>query len=332
MTATKEFDRPATAGDVARRAGVSRSTVSNILNGNDARFPESTRERVHSAARELNYRPSLAARSLVSGISDTIVVLLPNTTFGSNLQDAIDQVMQGTRHLGANVVVRFAGSTLESSFAAILALRPLALIDFAGLPLADRQLLEQRGTIIFPRRYSDEGRNIPDGGITEVQANALLERGDRPLWFASLSDNRLDPYGPGRFDALQAYCATAGLPEPGRIEVPLVLDGAIASLSSVLGSTTSPVGIACYNDDVALAILAAARELNVEVPDRLSVVGVDHTPVGQLWSPPLTTVDTDLRGLMDALTRDLQVRLSDSDAPELIAAPLRFTLIRGGTT
>ena len=331
MTLTEEFDRPVTAGDVAERAGVSRSTVSNILNGNDARFSESTRERVRAAALELDYRPSLAARSLVSGISDTIVVLLPNTTFGSNLQDAIDQVMQDTQQLGANVVVRFAGSTLESSFAAILALRPLALIDFAGLPAADRLLLEQRGTLIFPRPSSDENQDIPDGGIIQIQAAVLLEKGVRPLWFAALSDQRLDPYGPGRFDALRSYCEAAGLPAPGRIEVPLSLSGAMTSLASALGGTDAPIGIACYNDDVAIALLAAARELEVAVPERLSVIGVDNTPIGQLWSPPLTTIDTDLRGLMDALAQDLQARLAGANAPEPRATALHFTLVRGGT-
>ncbi|WP_223690700.1 LacI family DNA-binding transcriptional regulator [Leifsonia poae] len=332
MSALGESDRPVTAGDVATRAGVSRSTVSNILNGNEARFSARTREKVHTAARELDYRPSLAARSLVSGISDTIVMLLPNTTFGSRFQDAVDQVTIDTQHLGANVMVRFAGASLESSIAAIHALRPLAVIDFAGLPTTERLRLEQRGTTVLPRRHSDDGRNIPDGGIAELQAGALLERGDRTLWFASISDSRLDPYGPGRFDALRTYCARVGLAEPRQIDVPFALDAAIAALTRVLKESPSPVGLACYNDDVAIAVLAAARELQVDVPARLAVVGVDNTVIGQLWSPRLTSIDTDIRGLMDALTHELQSQLAESTPPPDLGTLPHFTLVRGGTT
>ena len=150
VSLTDDPTRPATSLDVARRAGVSRSTVSNILNGNGDRFPETTRQRVFSAASELDYQPSLAGRSLATGRSDTIVVLLPNTTFGSNLQDAVDRVMVSTSTFGGNVVVRFAGSTPKATNAAILALRPLALVDFGVLSIEDRHYLEQRGTIIVP--------------------------------------------------------------------------------------------------------------------------------------------------------------------------------------
>lgn len=327
MTVTEKNPRPATSLDVAKRAGVSRSTVSNILNGNDARFPESTRERVHAAAAELEYQPSPAGRSLVSGRSDTIVVLLPNTTFGSNLQDAVDQVMRSTLPIGGNVVVRFAGATIKATVTAILALRPLALVDFGVLPAQDRATIESRGTITVPSVPTD-GSAPTDGGVGELQAQALLSAEPRSLWFAALSDDRLDPYGPPRMEGLRRYCTRHGLPEPRQVDVPLTLAGGTAAVDRILADG-QPAGVACYNDDVALAVLAGARARSVDVPGRLAVVGVDHTPVGQLWSPPLTTVDTDLRGLVDALTEDLAARIAGraSEPREHI----HFTLIRGGT-
>ena len=330
MTTSTGFERPATSADVAVRAGVSRSTVSNILNGNDARYPESTRQRVRSAAAELDYRPSLAGRSLVSGRSDTIVVLLPNTTFGSNLQDAVDQVMVGMSPMGGNVVVRFAGTTPEATMSAVLALRPLGVVDLGVLSAADRDDLERRGILTVPRAQVDDG-SANDGGIAALQADALLRRGRRPLWFAALKDQRQDPYGAQRFAALREVCATEQLPPPRRLEVPLELAGAVEALTAVVG-VPEPVGLACYNDDVALAVLAAAREIGLAVPDDVAVVGVDHTPIGQLWSPALTTVDVDLRGLVDELAADLRVRLGgDPVAPG--AQPVRhFRLVPGGTT
>ena len=329
MTTTDEPPGPATSLDVARLAGVSRSTVSNILNGNVARFPESTRQRVLSAASELDYQPSLAGRSLVSGRSDTIVVLLPNTTFGSNLQDAVDQVMVDTSSIGGNVVVRFAGSTPKATVSAIMALRPRALVDFGVLPQVDREYLELRGTIIVPSLRGDE-TNSPDGGIAQMQADALLENGPRSLWFAALSDQRQDPFGPGRLVALRTYCERHGLPEPKQVRVPLTVDGGIAALSEILEGG-QPAGVASYNDDVSLAILAAARELQIDVPTMLAVVGVDHTPVGQLWSPPLTTIDTDLRGMVAALAGELAARLDGQHVASAGSDALHIRLIPGGT-
>ncbi|WP_081865906.1 LacI family DNA-binding transcriptional regulator [Blastococcus sp. URHD0036] len=330
MTATPVGRRPATSYDVAARAGVSRSTVSFILNGNDARFPESTRQRVLDAAKELAYQPSLAGRSLASGRSDTIVVLLPNSTFGSNLQDVVDEVMVGTRAVGGNVVVRFAGNTPSATMTAILALRPAGVIDLGVLSADERLQLEGHGIIALPDAPPGTARD-GDGGISEIQARTLLESGCRTLWFAALADQRLDAYGPGRLAALRAFAAGEGLPEPAQVRVPLDLTQATVALGEVLAGDDVPVGVACYNDEVALALLAAARELDVAVPDRLALVGVDHIPVGQLWSPPLTTVDVDLRGMVSAIASQLRALLGDGEAEQPVQASPFLTLVRGGT-
>ena len=85
--------------------------MSRILNGDDERFPDATRQRVLQAPRELEYLPSMAGRSLKSGRSDIIAVLLPDSTFASDLQDAIDALIAETGLFGLNAVVRFASST-----------------------------------------------------------------------------------------------------------------------------------------------------------------------------------------------------------------------------
>ncbi|SBS72197.1 LacI family DNA-binding transcriptional regulator [uncultured Microbacterium sp.] len=330
MTIRESRPRPATSLEVAQRAGVSRSTVSNILNGNDARFSPETRERVRAAATELEYRPSPAGRSLVSGRSETIVVLLPNTTFNSNIQDAADEMMSGMSALGGNVVLRFASRTVDETIEAVLALRPLALVDMGVLSDDERAFVEMRGTITVPSRQNATGALPSDGGIGAIQARALLDGGRRELWFAALQDARVDPYGATRFQALRQFCVDEGLPPIQRVAVPLTTQGGTAAVKKMLTSG-EPVGVACYNDDVAMAVLAGCRVLTVEVPTALSLVGVDHTPAGRLGSPPLTTIDTDLRGLIHHLADDLRARLG---APPLSDArlPTGFTLVRGGTT
>ncbi|MDJ0458648.1 LacI family DNA-binding transcriptional regulator [Arthrobacter sp. NQ7] len=326
MLIARSIHRPATSADVARLAGVSRSTVSNILNGNGARFQEETKQRVFDAAQELDYQPSTAGRMLKSGRSETIVVLVPNTSFGGNLQDAVDQVMVRTRQIGGNVVVRFAGDTPAATASAIAALRPLAVVDLGVLSRTERDWLEGRGIIIVPSMTGP--RTSPDGGIAELQAGVLLSHRPKAVWFAALSDKRFDPYGPGRLDALLAICRREGLPDARQVAVELSVESGIQAVQTILGGPV-PAGIACYNDDVALAVLAGIRELGLDVPGLLSVVGVDKTPAGQLWSPALTTIDTDLKGLVDALALELGARLGNEADYDLPATHEHFRLIRG---
>lgn len=319
--------RPATAHDVALRAGVSRSTVSFILNGNGGRFLEETRRRVLEAAAELDYHPSLAGRALVSGRSDTIVLLLPNTTFGSNIQDAVDQITSDHMAPRTNVVVRFVGADSAETTQALVAMQPAAVVNFGFLSQDDCERLKSRGIVLVP---DGPGVGQSDGGVAAIQAEALLRRGERDLWFVALADQRSDTYGPQRFEALQAWCAANGHAPPRRVTSPLTVDGAVQSLQDVLSQSRLPVGLACYNDDVGLAMLSAAKKLAIDVPSDVSVIGVDHTPLGQLWSPPLTTINTDIRGLSMAMSSELNTRLHGIPSPE---PPKRISLslVPGGT-
>jgi DNA-binding LacI/PurR family transcriptional regulator len=328
MRTSEKTGRPPTSSDVARLAGVSRTTVSSILNGDAARFPEATRERVHNAAAQLKYQPSPAGRSLVRGRSDTIVVALPNSTFGSNFQDALDELAAYAEAFGGNVVVRFASTAPRSTVAAIRALRPLAVVNFGALSAPDCQTLEDYGTIVVPA-VRDPAVTVSDGGIGQFQADVLLEGGKRNLWFAALRDTRSDPFGDVRFAALRAYCWEKKLPEPRRIDVPLTLEGAVESLERVV-QTGEEAGIACFNDEVALALLAAARELEVRVPDQISVIGVDGIPAGQFWSPKLTSVRVDMGSLVQGLVAELQGRLN-STAFLVEPPPLHYGLVTGET-
>ncbi|MFK0402022.1 LacI family DNA-binding transcriptional regulator [Microbacterium sp. NPDC090225] len=327
MTAAPHFGRPATSADVAQRAGVSRSTVSNILNGNDERFPERTRKRVLEAARELEYQPSVAGRSLVSGRGDTIVVLVANAGFAAHFQDAVERVARNTRQIGRNVVIRLAGENPRATSEAIAVLRPLAVVDFGVLSLEERTWLEARGTLIVPSLTEAKSHSARDGGITELQASALLDHDPKRLWFAVPLNYQRDPYVPSRHQALKEVSQTAGLGGAELVALDLTLDSGKHALGTILQQAT-PAGVACYNDDVALTLLAAARDMNVTVPQTLAVVGVDNSPVGQMWSPRLTTVDTDLIGMVDDIAEELRDLLGGSELVDR-SARTGFTLVRG---
>jgi DNA-binding LacI/PurR family transcriptional regulator len=321
--------RPAKSADVAALAGVSRATVSHILNGQGDRFPEQTRERVRAAAAQLEYRPSPAARNLVRGHSDTIVLLAPNSTWGSNLQDAVDQVVADTRQLGArNVLVRFASGDIAASVEALLQLKPLAVVDLGFLPRSGRQRLASAGIITVPRFTAPQESTAALGlAIAQLQVAVLVEGGASRIWFAALGDDRFDAYNPERFESLSIACRAHRLPAPQVVRIPLDIEGSTEALASL--ATDVKPGLACFNDDVAIAVLAGARRRGIRVPDDLMVIGMDHTRQGQLWDPRLTTIEFDMRGYMDSAIDELMALLSDNESESAPYDERLISLVRG---
>ncbi len=324
--------RPATAADVAALAGVSRATVSHILNGRDERFPEHTRARVRAAAERLDYRPSPAGRSLVRGRGDTIVVLIPNISVGSRMQEALERLAEQTTGLQSNVVLRFAGDDSDATADAVLKLRPLAVVDFGALTIPARARLLAHGVPTVPeleRPFTAGG--IPlDHAIAELQVAELVARGPRRILFGAVPEAGRNPLSTRRLEALRTACARRGLPAPVAIDLVPVLVDAVAVLRAEL--PFGPVGVAGYNDIAALTVLSAARELDVAVPGQVSVVGVDRTDIGQLWKPRLTTVDVDIRVLMDAAARDVRTILDGTIAPDRPALDDALHLVEGEST
>ncbi|MFF2053546.1 LacI family DNA-binding transcriptional regulator [Leifsonia sp. NPDC058194] len=341
MTAELTPTRRPTSADVAKAAGVSRSTVSQILNG-DERFPAATRTRVQAAAASLDYRPSRAGRALVTGQSDIVVVAVPDATFGPHLQDSVDRITRASALSGMSVVVRFGSHDDEDTLSSVLDLRPAAVVDFGVFSRAQRERLEAAGTAIVPRRPSAaDGLDGVDADpvdirIGRLQVAEVLRAGERGIVYAALQDRRLDPFGPPRLEGITRETAARGLPAPRTVRVPLDLEGALAALRPLLtDAAASPLGVCCYNDEVAFAVLAVATRLGLSVPQDVSLMGVDRIAVGQLITPRLTTVSVDQPALMDALVQDLvELRSpSEHDAPAVPFDPDRIVhLVRGETT
>lgn len=339
MTLEVQPERRATSKDVAARAGVSRSTVSQILNG-DARFPEETRARVVAAAEALQYRPSRAGRALVTGLSDIVVVVVPNATFGPHLQDSVDRITGATASAGVSVVVRFASIQDESTLTSVLDLRPAAVVDFGVFDPQQRERIEASGSRVVPRRAPIADGADPDPidiRIGRIQVRELLRDGPRRLVYAALDDKRLDPFGPPRLDGIRREARDRGLDAPLTPRIPLDVAGATAALREVLAETGSAaLGICCYNDDVAIATIAACRMLDLRVPEDVAIIGVDKTAVGQLIHPRLSTVFVDQPLLMDSLVQELASLSARRPTPDPGAYEVDLErvveLVRGETT
>src|SRR5919107_3731640 len=137
--------RRPTGADVARRAGVSRATVSYVLNNTPHQvIPEQTRQRVLAAAAELGYTPSAAGRALRSGHSDVVLLLLPDWPIGPSVGVLLESLSSALAEQGLTFVAhpRSAGRPVSDVWKAIT---PAAVITFEELDAVEDARLQAAG-------------------------------------------------------------------------------------------------------------------------------------------------------------------------------------------
>lgn len=276
------------SADVAAKAGVSRSTVSQILNGHGHRFKPDMVDLVQKVARDLGYRPSLAGRALARGTSDVVITLLPNISLGPRLRELIDRVTDELAGAGKTNLIRLSSGETQID-EAVLALRPAGLWSVAPLTPAQHTRLQELGVMVV-----DQSRELQwriDHEIGAIQARHLVQRSYPAIAVALPEDLREQPFAIARERGALDAARDAGIPTLPTLRLTLER-GSSPSTARHLHDTD--FGVAAYNDDVALAILAAARLAGRRVPSEIGVVGVDNTLASGVSEPSLTTVDIDV--------------------------------------
>lgn len=309
--------RRATSSDVARLAGVSRATVSYVLNGRaDQSIPEATRARVLAAAAELAYVPNAASRALRAGESRLVLLVNPGMPWGSNVRTLVDTLTAATERSGRSLVMWHG---LEpGGLAGVLGhLDPCVVIALGVLDPRDAGVLADVGIPLVDAGI-DSAVNagpLPSG----LQITHLAERGHRRIGYLSTGDPARRMFAAPRVDGARATCRELGLPEPLVAEVPSagrrLSVTAVADVLAGWRADAEPVtAVACYNDLVAAAALAAAARLGLAVPGDLAVVGIDDEPFAAYTQPPLTTVRFDMAAFGERIWADAEGALGGRPA------------------
>lgn len=287
--------RRVTALDVARAAGVSKTTVSYVLNDTPHQtIPERTRQRVLDAARRLDYTPLSAARALRRGHTDTVVCILPDWPLGRTLALIIDALTGELERRGLSLVTRRKGP--GRSVDLVRELAPAAVVAFGALPESEVAAMEAAGTYVaaallaFPAS-PNHAIVVPQELIGAMQVQHLAARGHRRLAYAATADPRVADFLNLRLGGARRACLELGLDLPVVYELELTLDSALAALAHWLNGGPRPTGVIAYNDEMAVALLAAMRRRGLTAPNDLAVIGVDNEPLSQFAAPPLTTID-----------------------------------------
>ena len=312
--------RPPTAADVARRAGLSRATVSYVLNNTPHQvIPEPTRARVLEAAAELGYTPSAAARALSKGRSDVVLLLLPDWPIGHSLGALLEDLSTELAAHGLTFVAH--PHTAARPFSEVWkAITPAAVISFEELDETEKARMRGAGVVFAVAlfgglRSSGRAMDIPEERAGRLQAEHLASTGHRKLGYAWPDDPRLHTFARARLAGVRHSCADLGLDEPVVVTVPLTSDGAAEAVKALSNVTPAITGVCAYNDEVAIAVLAGAGRHGIVVPEELAVIGFDDIPTAGVVLPPLTTVRTDGSALSGFIVSSILRGLEGRSAP-----------------
>lgn len=306
-------DRPRrpTATDVARRAGVSQATVSYVMNNNPHQaIPEPTRQRVLTAAADLGYTPSAAARMLVSGRSDVVLLLLPDWPIGLGVASLLDELSQAFAQHDLTFVIhpRVRTRPVTELWKSVT---PAAVLAYDTFSDADLTAIERSGAALVLISALNGNGFATDVELTgRLQVEHLADAGHHHLGYAWPDDPRVIFFARHRLQGVRDACADLGLPPPVVCTVPLTVEGGGAAVTAWHAGPSPVTAVCAFNDEVALAVLAGASRSGLTVPEDLAVIGVDDLPAASLVTPALTTVARDTSGsarnIVDAVVTRLQ--------------------------
>lgn len=323
--------RKVTIRDLAEAAGVSVTTVSQILNGKGERFSIDTRTRVHQLQEEMGYVPDFNARNLIMRSAQTIGVIVPNLgnpffsmfikgvqstsrerhfiplIFGANydedlegyyLQELIKRAVDGLIIASSSITVDAIDNILKKNGI------PYLLIDQNGGPSLDSvRIDDQRGG--------------------QIAAEHLLSLGHRKIAIvmpADPTDNLVV-----RLEGFKHHLAQAGvaLPDEAYIISPMTKLGGYQATAAVIKQ--APTAVFAVNDEMALGLIRGLHEQGVRVPEDISVLGYDDIDLDDYVVPKLSTVHQPVVTMGEQATTLLINRIQKRQlAPQTVELPVEL--------
>jgi LacI family transcriptional regulator len=294
--------RPVTIRDVARIAGVSLSTVSQVLNGHHGYASADTRDRVLAAARELNYRPNALARGLVTSRTGTLGLVITDITrtLFPKVVAGIEQV--ASQH-GYSVLLTCAGSADRERAAldTLLDKRADGIIFMSNTTEAESGhllMVAQQGVpiVAINRPLDTTALSQIVWDDVEVGRRAtehLISLGHRRIGHVAgtlAAPRRLSAVN--RLAGFRLAMAEAGLPVDERlvIEGDFQHDGGFEAARRLLDLDQPPTAVFAASDSMAVGFINGLHRHRVRVPDDVSVAGANDDSCAVYVEPPLTTV------------------------------------------
>ncbi|TWD84228.1 LacI family transcriptional regulator [Kribbella amoyensis] len=336
----------ATVKDVAKLAGVSPKTVSNVINGVVFVRPE-TRARVEQALTELDYVPNMSARGLRNGRSGMIGLALPDLLRPYSAE-ITHLVVELAHERGWGVQIEQTASEPEREYELLskartnlvdgLILNPVNLDDSAVMsagPLPAVVLIGDVDQDVVSQVLIDNVEAAKD------MTRHLVEQGYRRIAAVGTPEIPSGSSGNGRIGGRTEAVGSAAsrlraagyhevLAEHGLPALDIALDrwspqGAATVLSRFLRENEPPDALFCFTDSLAMGAVSVLWSAGLSIPGDCAVAGFDNIGESQFTVPPLTTVDFDRRAFVQAALDLLGERMADRTAtPRRIVIPHRI--------
>ncbi len=305
--------------DIARRLGISDSTVSRVLNGRQSHLiSEGTRKKVLSAAVEMGYRPNKMASALVTGQSHMVAFWVSSARTGYYTQ-VMYQLQDQLKSRGYDLVME------ETPFSRW----PVDGIISCDASPAFSEVLEQQPQFRVPVvsvgaffwKHTDfVGIDLYSGAREAM--DHLISTGRRKIVFITYTPDPTE----ARFAAYTSRMNEAGL-EPEIIRLPnSQRSPARECIREYVQTKGCPEGIFCFNDNLAIGTYRGLRDVGVRMPEDTALVGCDGIEDTEYHDPPISTIDLCLEE-MCRLGCEFLLRRINEPASDLQQTILKPTLI-----
>ncbi len=298
-----------TSAAVARRAGVSRTTVSFVMNNvRDKGISEDTRQRVLAAAAELGYQPNAAARTLAGGATGTVAVVIPKAAHlhvDAFLAQLVASINEECHLHGLKLLIESTddGQREPGHFVQLMRSRSIDGLIVAHLRTSEHEHLRQLRDggiplVVLGCGLPDTERYCTMGDNTWVSATLavdhLLDLGHRDIAFVNYAQPEYDSVSNRERGWRQALTTRGIHINPAWVAYADISphSGYLAT-RELLARRVKFSALFAGNDTIAFGVLRALSEAGRRVPHDVAVVGYDDIPLAAFASPPLTTMRSD---------------------------------------
>lgn len=311
--------------DIARDLGVSVVTVSKVLR-NHSDISAETRQRVLKRMKELNYRPNLAARALITGKTFTIGLIVPDLLhpFFAQVAKALSGVF---RQRGYSLILSSSEEDpeLEKQELEVLLARRVDAVLIASAQWtveSFRQIEDQQiPYVLIDRCFVGLAANfvgVDDEAAGALATDHLIEQGCRRV--AHIRGPEVST-AIGRAEGYRRSLAQHDIrPLPGYL-IPMGASGdergeagGYAAAKTLLEMDPRPDGIFCYNDPAAMGVMQAILDAGLRIPQDVAVVGCGNVSFSDFLRVPLSTIDQDSQSIGQRAA-ELALALIDSKTP-----------------
>ena len=302
--------------DIAKLAGVSTATVSNVLNGNTSKVSETTKERIEKIIKEVDYKPNAMARSLAKKESKMIGLVVPYigpdedffmNPYYARMVAALERFVRSKEYYlmlrcvpdCRQVIPQLSSWNVDGVF-------------FLGVVEPDvKEIISALDApVVFLDTYTKE-KNIVNVGLDDykggyLSARYLIGKGHKRIALACP-----DYKGTGvvreRYLGFKKACEEAKIEfaEDDIYRTDTVYKGAISVGNDIALSGKGYTAVATMSDIVAFGLIEGIKQCGFSVPDDISVIGFDNLAEGEYVYPKLTTISQDINEKANAAGRGM---------------------------